>query len=234
MNLIIDIGNTFVKYAVFLEGKIIKVARSHNVDYNAIDVFSKDYNISRTIISSVRKTCKIDVKSPLLIFNHKTRIPIVNLYKTPETLGLDRLANMVGASSIFLNKNILVVDAGTCITYDLINENKQYLGGRISPGIQMRYDALNRYTDFLPKLEFKMHTKIIGDDTNSSIYSGVNRGVISEVETIINDFRKEINDLFVIVTGGDTFFFEKELKSSIFADQELLLKGLNQILEYNE
>ena len=166
--------------------------------------------------------------------SHKTSLPINLNYKTPETLGKDRIANIVAVSEEYPNKNAVVIDAGTCITYDFINKNKEYLGGRISPGLEMRYKSLNEFTELLPKLSFSGESKFIGDDTDSSILSGVEQGVLSEVDSLISVFRKENEDLIVVVTGGDTFFFENALKNSIFADQNLVLKGLNIILKYNE
>ena len=155
-------------------------------------------------------------------------------YKNPETLGKDRIANIVAVSEEYPNKNVVVIDAGTCITYDFINKDQEYLGGRISPGLEMRYKSLNEFTELLPKLSVSGESKFIGDDTESSIYSGVEQGVLSEVNSLIFGFRKENEDLIVVVTGGDTFFFENALKNIIFADQNLVLKGLNIILKYNE
>ena len=132
------------------------------------------------------------------------------------------------------NKNIVVIDAGTCITYDFIDKNKEYFGGRISPGLEMRYKSLNKFTELLPRLSVSGESKFIGDDTDSSIFSGVEHGVLAEVNSFISGFRNKDKDLIVVVTGGDTFFFENALKNSIFADKNLVLKGLNIILKYNE
>jgi type III pantothenate kinase len=168
------------------------------------------------------------------ILSEKTNVPIINKYKTPNTLGKDRLAAVVGASFLFPKKDILIFDAGTCLTIDFVNARKEYLGGRISPGIEMRYKALNTFTDKLPLVQQAKISTIIGDDTNSSIVSGVQQGVLAEVKSIISDYKSQNFDIITVVTGGDCFFFEKELKNSIFANPHLVLVGLNEILDYNE
>jgi len=234
MKLIIDIGNTLVKYAIF-DGDIIReVYKYSDVDLVFLNKIILKWNIKSVIISSVRNPLKWNLPVSLTILDHKTKLPVSINYKTPETLGNDRVANIVASSVLFPDKNILVIDAGSCITIDFIDKNKEFQGGRISPGLEMRYKSLHKFTEKLPKLSITTDFDTIGRDTNSSIVSGVQQGVLSEVETIIYDFRKENEDLFVIVTGGDTFFFENALKNSIFADQNLVLKGLNEILKYNE
>ena len=154
-------------------------------------------------------------------------------YKTPETLGNDRLAGIVGANKEYPNNNILVIDAGSCITFDFFMHGK-YCGGKISPGLQMRYDALHTFTNQLPQISISDTHFTFGNDTNSSIISGVQQGAIDEMDTVIDTFRKENKDTVVILTGGDCFFFEKALKNSIFANPFLVMEGLNEILDYNE
>ena len=234
MNLVIDIGNTLVKYAVFNDKEIIKFEKSDDFDTKIIDDLLQKHIIKNIIISSVRG--KVTLKRDLNItyLSESTKLPISMKYKTPHSLGKDRLAGVVAASVLYPNKNILIIDAGTCLTMDFIDKNKVYFGGRISPGVEMRYNSLNKLTKNLPKLTLNQSYSPIGVDTNSSIVSGVQNGIIAEVETIINDFRKENENLFVILTGGDTIFFENALKNIIFADQNLVLKGLNEILKYNE
>ena len=135
---------------------------------------------------------------------------------------------------MYPNENVLIVDAGTCITFDFIDLNNIYVGGRISPGVEMRYKALFNQTNNLPKLSFNEDFNFLGNSTKESMISGVQNGVLSEVSLIISKLKKESEDLIVIVTGGDTFFFENALKNSIFADEYFVLKGLNEILKYNE
>ena len=234
MNLIIDIGNTLVKYAIFNNDQLVEILKTSEIETGKVNTLIKEFDIKNVIISSVRKEMNWNLDVEVIHLSHKTSLPINLNYKTPETLGKDRIANIVAVSEEYPNKNAVVIDAGTCITYDFINKNKEYLGGRISPGLDMRYKSLNKFTELLPKLSVSGESKFIGDDTDSSIFSGVERGVLSEVDSLISVFRKENEDLIVVVTGGDTFFFENALKNSIFADQNLVLKGLNIILKYNE
>ena len=234
MNLIIDIGNTLVKYAVFNNDQLVEILKTSEIETGKVNTLIKEFDIKNVIISSVRKEMNWHLDVEVIHLSHKTSLPINLNYKTPETLGKDRIANIVAVSEEYPNKNAVVIDAGTCITYDFINKNKEYLGGRISPGLEMRYKSLNEFTELLPRLSVSGESKFIGDDTDSSILSGVEQGVLSEVDSLISVFRKENEDLIVVVTGGDTFFFENALKNSIFADQNLVLKGLNIILKYNE
>jgi type III pantothenate kinase len=234
MKLIIDIGNTLVKYAIFSSDEIVIIYKKNDVEISFMKDLIQKHNVNDVIISSVRDKVDGDFGIKTLFLNPLTPLPITINYETPETLGNDRIANVVAASILYPNKNILIIDAGTCITIDFIDQNKEYQGGRISPGIEMRYKSLHKYTSNLPKLTISNTAQQIGKDTNSSIVSGVEKGVVAEIETIIDDFKNENEDLFVIVTGGDTFFFENTLKNSIFADQNLVLKGLNEILKYNE
>ena len=234
MNLIIDIGNTLVKYAVFNNDQLVEILKTSEIETGKVNTLIKEFDIKNVIISSVRKEMNWNLDVEVIHLSHKTSLPINLNYKTPETLGKDRIANIVAVSEEYPNKHAVVIDAGTCITYDFINKNKEYLGGRISPGLEMRYKSLNEFTELLPKLSVSGESKFIGDDTDSSILSGVEQGVLSEVDSLISVFRKENEDLIVVVTGGDTFFFENALKNSIFADQNLVLKGLSIILKYNE
>ena len=127
-----------------------------------------------------------------------------------------------------------MLDFGSCLTADVINKEKEYIGGRISPGLTMRYNALYQFTDQLPLCKMTNTESFIGNDTTSSINSGVQQGMIAEVKEVIDTFRKENKDTVVILTGGDCFFFEKALKNSIFANPFLVMEGLNEILDYNE
>ena len=233
MRLIIDIGNTLVKYALFNNDKLLQLSKKNDVDYKYIDQIISENSVNSVIVSSVRKKIDWNINTKLVVLNHTTKLPITINYKTPKTLGNDRIANIVGASVLYPNKNILVIDAGTCITFDFIDSNQVYQGGRISPGIEMRYKSLHEFTDNLPKITSNSYDYFIGKSTRESIISGVQQGILSELKLIISDLKKENEDLIVIVTGGDTFFFEKALKNTIFADPNFALKGLNEILKYN-
>ena len=238
MNLAVDIGNTFIKYAVFENNKIIYTDRLHDIEKKDIlDIIGR-YSIERSIVSSVRGQEDVRLLVECLpgdvcIFSDKTKLPVSIKYNPKRQLGLDRIANLVGAICKYPDKDILVIDAGTCITTDMISMRKTHLGGSISPGLAMRYRSLYEFTNDLPHLSEKDEYTFMGHDTSSDIISGVQAGILSEIDTIICSYKKEKDDLFVILTGGDTFFFEKGLKSRIFADHDLLLKGLNEILIYN-
>ena len=238
LKLIIDIGNTAVKTALFQDKQLISSAVLNDFTLQNILVFVGEQTILHTIISSVKKV-DADLEQIIKYFdahllNENTPLPITIDYKTPYTLGKDRVAAVVGASFLFPNHDILVLDAGTCLTIDFINMEKVYKGGRISPGISMRYKALNQFTSNLPLCSFSGSSMLLGDDTSSSIISGVQQGILAEVRDIINIYKMENKDTIITVTGGDCFFFEKELKSSIFANPFLVMKGLNEILDYYE
>ena len=238
LKLIIDIGNTAVKTALFEDKELISSSVLNDCTLQNILVFVGEQAISNTIISSV-KAVDADVEQIIqhfdaLLLNENTPLPITIDYRTPDTLGRDRIAAVVGASFLFPKQDVLVFDAGTCLTIDFINKEKVYRGGRISPGITMRYKALNQFTSNLPLCEFSETNMVLGNDTNSSIISGVQQGMLAEVREIINVYKMENKDTVIAVTGGDCFFFEKELKSSIFANSFLVMEGLNEILDYNE
>jgi len=238
VKLIIDIGNTAVKTALFEDKQMVSSAVLDTCALQNILVFAGSHTISSAIISSVTAlnadTEKIIQHFNALFLNENTPLPITIDYKTPNTLGRDRIAAVVGASVLFPKQDVLVFDAGTCLTIDFVNKEKVYKGGRISPGIMMRYKALNQFTNKLPLCEFSESSMLLGNDTNSSIISGVQQGILAEVHEIINVYKKENKDTIICVTGGDCFFFEKELKSSIFANPFLVMEGLNEILDYNE
>ena len=240
MNLIIDIGNTSTKLAVFSKNKIIyKKRTSHEELLDSInEILIKYKKIDKGIISSVGKLTfnnieELKSKIKFLELTHKLKFPFNNLYKTPKTLGVDRLALVSASVKEFDNKNVLIIDAGTCITYDFITQENNYLGGAISPGIYTRYKSLNNLTANLPLLEPKSIKYITGNSTTQSIHSGVVNGVLFEIEGVIEEYNKKYRDLTVILTGGDSKFLSKQLKNSIFANSNFLLEGLNYILEYN-
>lgn len=236
LKLIIDIGNTRIKLALFNKKEIIRNKVVSNLTKESIDDFCKDDAITSSIVSAVRslsdKENNLINSLKCIFFNKETVLPIKSSYKS--YIGSDRISAVVGASCLFPDKNIWVFDAGTCLTIDFIDKEKKYHGGRITLGLKMRYKALNDYTSELPLLSIKDSSNFKGDDTDSSIISGVQQGIISEVRTLISDYKKENDDFIVVFTGGDLSFFEKELKSSIFADPFLVLRGLNEILDYND
>jgi len=241
MNLIIDVGNSFVKFAVFQEDEIVYLnSVEDNLFINELEIIlQKHTKIDKCIISSVGNLNEIALKQlkhriKVIVLNSETELPFRNLYKTPKTLGVDRLALVSGAVKQFPGKNVLVIDAGTCITYDFITKKKSYLGGAISPGIRMRYKSLNNLTANLPLLETYLPEDVIGNTTESAIHSGIIFGVLSEIDGAISHYRQKYSDLTVILTGGDANFLSKQLKSSIFANSNFLLLGLNHILQINK
>ena len=240
MNLVIDVGNTFVKLAIFNDGEIVfnNCIETINIK-ESISLLKKKYKqIDSAIISSVgaleRKDVEyIDKHFNVLVLNAKTKLPFLNKYETPNTLGIDRIALVSASVNQFPRSNTLIIDAGTCITYDFITNKNEYLGGAISPGIRMRYKSLNNLTANLPLLKTETPINIIGNSTNESIHSGVVNGVLNEIDGVIADYKLKFSDLTVILTGGDTNFLSKQLKSSIFANSNFLLEGLNYILQFN-
>ncbi len=239
MNLIIDVGNTRIKTAVFEDSKMIHNESLIHESFisEAINIIKK-YNCSNAIISSVgaikkSQIAKLQVEIDLIELNYNTKVPFVNKYATPKTLGVDRIALVSSAISEYPNKNVLIVDAGTCITYDFVNNKGNYYGGAISPGLQMRYKALHVFTEKLPLLEPSETFELIGNSTETSIHSGIINGVINEIDGIINQYRKKNVDLTVVLTGGDINFLSNKLKNSIFANPNFLLAGLNTILTHN-
>lgn len=240
MNLVIDVGNTKVKLAVF-EGPNL-VFNSVVLQEQMLDEITRLRNefkgLNRAILSSVGRLEHPDIdrisgKLDLLVLDASTKIPFKNNYSTPETLGVDRIALVSASVRDYKNQNVLIIDAGTCITYDFINSDNDYLGGSISPGIRLRYQSLNNLTANLPLLETKMPQHFIGDSTAESMHSGVIHGIINEIDGVIKEYENKFADLTVILTGGDANFLAKRLKSGIFAHSNFLLEGLNFILEYN-
>ena len=165
--------------------------------------------------------------------DHQTELPIENLYETPETLGKDRLAAAVGANELFPDQNLLIIDAGTAITYDLVSEKNEFIGGNISPGLQMRFKALNHFTGKLPLVSYSDEFQNIGRNTIDAIRAGVQNGILYEIAQTIELFNKNYQNLQIVMTGGDSIFFDKKLNYSIFVHFNITLIGLNRILEHN-
>ena len=246
MNLVIDIGNTLAKTAVFTDSELSSFSSFETLTVDVLkELLAKHPGVKNVILSSVVEYDKsiaefLRSKYHFVELSHQTKLPIENLYESPETLGKDRLASAVGANLLFGKQNVLAIDAGTCIKYDLVNAKNQYLGGGISPGIEMRFKALNKFTDKLPLVNYKYFDQLVGQNTEQSILSGVMNGVVEEVKGIMARYREQYPDLKVVFTGGYLKFFERIFNishtenSSIFADSFLVLKGLNHILNFNE
>lgn len=240
MNLVIDIGNTRTKFSVFNRGEILITVPVDKMLPGHIDVLKNEYpELKKVILCSV-KDYSPELREALgnrfqvfMELNEKTPLPVKNCYETPETLGKDRIAAIVGAFDLYPATNILVIDAGTAITYDIIDENGKYLGGNISPGIDMRFKALNQFTGKLPLVKQQNYDRLFGTSTETALLAGVQNGVVFEVDRAIEAFKEFYKNLKVIITGGNAEFFDKKLKNSFFVNFNLTALGLNRILEYN-
>ncbi|WP_373059658.1 type III pantothenate kinase [Zunongwangia sp. H14] len=241
MNLVVDIGNTSVKAAVFQGAEVLFKSSFQLKDFSEkISEIKENYpQTGFAILSSVVKEVEDEVNLLQKNFNFlqltpNLPLPFKNLYSTPLTLGKDRIALMAAAVAAFPQKNVLVIDAGTCVTFDFKNKGEEYLGGAISPGLQMRFKALHKFTANLPLISPEEDLKMIGDSTKSSILSGVINGMAAEIDGTITAYKSKYEDLTVIFTGGDQQFLSKRLKNGIFANSNFLLEGLNYILEFNK
>ena len=239
MNLCIDQGNSRTKVGVFNQNDLIESFTFEQFGKAEILSLISKFSIDSCIISSVvleNKELTEELKRNFKLFfelSHETAVPIENKYNTPETLGKDRLAAVVGASFLKSDTPILVIDAGTAITYDFIDSNRVYWGGNIAPGLNLRLRALHEFTQKLPLVEVKDETPLIGNTTDSAILSGAIYGIVFEIDGYINELKIKYPQLSVFLTGGSTFYFVTKLKNAIFAERNLVLIGLNRILQYN-
>ncbi len=240
MNLIIDQGNTQIKTGVFDKWQLVYSDSCNILDKKKLLKLKKEYNIHNCILSSVINLGDSNILTDLnslfpgfKILNSNTKLPFAIEYKTPKTLGKDRIAVVAGASYLYPHKDVLVVDAGTAITFEFISKDGIYKGGNISPGLQMRYKALNHFTSKLPLIEFTEQYNLLGASTNEAIQSGIQHGLLFEVEGYIQHLEKKHPEIVILFTGGDADFFVKKLKKRIFVHFNLVLTGLNRILEYN-
>lgn len=243
MKLIVDIGNSFTKIAVFKDNDIIDFKTIEKIDVPAIENVVLQYpELDSSILSSVGNyDSSINKYLKQLGFfielDKNTPVPFKNCYSTPDTLGKDRIAIAAAAAYQHTGENLLIIDTGTCVTYDLITAEREYMGGSISPGIRMRFNALHNFTHGLPLVHVpnpETNVKLIGDSTESSILSGVVNGLLAEVENTINQYNKLFSPLKIIISGGDYKYFDKLLKSNIFATPNIVVKGLKNILDFNE
>lgn len=239
MQINIDIGNSKIKVAVFEQNSLVELFtfEENEAEKNFKKILKKYPQTTKSVVSSVGKLSfeALDVlktKTNLHTISHETPFPFTNLYATPKTLGIDRMVVAAGAVLLFPNQNRLVIDAGTCITYDFIDQNNNYLGGAISLGIKIRYKSLNNFTANLPLLEKKDVEHFIGNSTENSIHSGVINGVCFEIDGFISQYSLKYQDLTIILTGGDAVFLAKRLKSTIFANSNFLLESLNLLSIY--
>lgn len=240
MNLVIDIGNSRTKVAFFSSKEMIASYSYENFTSAVLEELIKEFpgtgkailssvaSVDESIVNLLKKNCSF-----FLELNHQTAVPILNKYCTPETLGLDRLAAAVGAIELIPDRDLLVIDAGTAITFDLIERNGTFLGGNISPGLKTRFRSLHEFTEKLPLVEESDQRILIGRTTEEAIQAGATNGIVFEIEGTIEELKKKYPEIQPVLTGGDAKFFERRLKSHIFVKFEITLIGLNRILEYN-
>ena len=240
VKLIIDIGNSVSKMVAFRGDEPVDEIRAEGGALSGLGDFVDKHHFRCGIVGTVRDltSCEEEVLErlhiPILRFNPDTPIPITNRYRTPETLGSDRLAAVIGASSLKPGKDLLIIDAGTCITYEVIDARGNYWGGNIAPGMQMRLRALHEFTARLPLVEAEGEVPGMGYDTETAIRSGVLRGMKYEIEGYIKSMRSKFPCLLVFLTGGDHINFDTNIKNIIFTDKYVVPRGLNKILDYNE
>ena len=238
ISLCIDFGNTRKKCAVFENGDIIDIILMEDEE-KSIQEIVEQYKPDKSILSSV-----ID-HSPILEkilstntrfhrLSHFSKLPFTTPVGKPETIGADRLALAAGAVYYFSGKNNLVIGLGTCITYNFINKLNQFIGGSISPGMEMRFTSLHSFTAKLPKIKPHWNFPLIGYDTRTNILSGVILGMAKEIDGIIEAYNLQFRNFNVLLTGGDSPYFARHLKSQIFADPELIFKGMYAISEFND
>ncbi|PQB03550.1 type III pantothenate kinase [Aureitalea marina] len=240
MQLILDVGNTRIKWALFRQRELIEQWDCSPEQFRSIlsDTRKKYPEVNRILVAS---TGQLDSKQVKVLnswhkphwLSHQSVLPFENNYLTPESLGLDRIGLMAAAALHHSDKNVLVVDAGTCVTYDLLYANNVYTGGVISPGLSMRYRSMHRFTAKLPLLDPELPDLDGGGSTAQSMHLGAVKGLLLEIDGFIDHYRREVHDLMVILTGGDADFLRDNLKNDIFAHSNFLLEGLNYLLELN-
>jgi type III pantothenate kinase len=239
MDISIDQGNSSTKVGIFDNNVLLKTFTFPVFGVDEVAFIFEEYAINACILSSVileNETLIELLKSKskkLIILSQSTPIPIKNNYKTPETLGKDRIAAVVGASYLKPDTDILVIDAGTAITYDFITAKKVYKGGNIAPGLNLRLRSLHEFTQKLPLVEASSNSPLLGNSTETALISGALYGIVFEIDGYINTLKIKYPQLSIFLTGGSTFYFDNKLKSPIFVEKNLVLIGLNRILQYN-
>ena len=238
-NLIVDIGNTFIKYALMERGELRDECRAERFSVGALTAWLGGRSAARAIVGSSRGDASAVAAAlrglgiPTLLFTPETAVTLGNAYHTPETLGRDRLAAAVGATVLYPGRNVLIVDFGTAVTIDLVTADNTFRGGCISPGMKTRFRALHDYTACLPLCGPTESGELQGLTTEEAIRLGVMNSLTFEIEGYMARMEKKIDDLCVIFTGGDAKYFAKRIKNTIFANCNLVFCGLDRILEYN-
>ncbi|MDZ7896476.1 MAG: type III pantothenate kinase [Arcicella sp.] len=237
MNLSIDLGNTYAKTGLFEGSKLTET--NWKLTYPELINYVKTVRPQMIMVSSVSyseeqlRTEFADIADEIYLLKSTTPVPLQKLYDTPETLGADRVAAAIGAKVLYPEKNCIVIDMGTCITYDLVDSADNFHGGIISPGVRMRFKAMNTFTKRLPLLEPDGIPELIGKSTKHAMQSGVMNGILSEINGFVDEYGKVLTNINVIFCGGDATYFANRIKNPNFVIPELVLIGLNRILEYN-
>ena len=234
-----DLGNTALKLGAFDDNKLIVSQKFGYLQVEEVENFFRTFNADQLVFSTVTAIPEyfnliIKEISIKLEVNSATALPIINNYGTPQTLGTDRIANAVGAASLYPNKPVLVVDCGTCLKFDFVHPLTGYEGGAISPGLNMRFTSLHKFTARLPLVEYRANVDLTGKNTEESILSGVVNGMLAEINGICAQYSSMYPDLVCIITGGDHLHFYNNLKTFIFAAPDLTLIGLREILRNNK
>ncbi len=238
MKVAFDVGNTAVKVGLFIGDKLTRHFSIPKLTYPVYRSIVREENPDFTIISSVRRLSEgmrqlADNEDQIFILTPKLRLPVKIDYKSPQTLGPDRIAGVCGAWHLFPNRNSLVIDAGTCITYDILTHLGYFVGGNISPGLKLRTKAMHRFTDQLPQVDLVERYLEIGNDTTTALQTGAQGGAVHEMKGFIRQYQKSYDRLNILLTGGDRHFFVNYLKIKIFVRPHLVLLGLNKILDVN-
>ena len=237
MNLSIDLGNTYAKTGLFSAGKLVET--NWKLTYRELSDYVQSVHPQQIMVSSVsysEEQLKAEFSGftpEIYLLKSTTPVPMIKRYDTPETLGADRVAAAIGAKVLYPQNNCLVIDMGTCITYDLVDANDNFQGGIISPGVRMRFKAMNTFTMRLPLLEPNGIPELIGKNTKHAMQSGVMNGLLAEINGLIEAYGKVLTNINVIFCGGDATYFANRIKYPNFVVPELVLIGLNRILEYN-
>ncbi|NLE63468.1 MAG: type III pantothenate kinase [Bacteroidales bacterium] len=236
--LILDFGNSLHKAAVVDNGNMVFFSNYPSFNLNALKQLEKEFQFKNVLLSSVIQADNIleeylHKHYSFLKLSEKTPLPIINQYQSPETLGYDRIACAVAANHLFPQHSVLTVQFGSCITFDLVNAQKAYKGGSIAPGLKMRFNALHQFTQKLPLLDYKPIDFLVGTNTEESILSGVINGIVNECNGIINAYHERYPNLKVIVSGGDSSYFDKLLNDEIITYPNLVMLGLSLILNHN-
>lgn len=237
-HLVLDIGNTHIKYGYFENEVILTSGVCSTWTAEQWDIFHQEYPFTHVLIGSVGvsskhvasllpKTCSIHV------VDESTRYPFTSAYNTIHALGIDRRAALAGAMRLYPNTSVLIIDAGSCITYDYINDKGHHEGGAISPGREMRYHAMHLLTAKLPFVNPVDVIPAIGTTTETSMQLGVEQGIVAEIQAQIDLFQQRFKNFTIILTGGDAYFLIKKIKNAIFAHADLTLVGLHFLLMYN-